>query len=163
MTSAAAAEVNRVEARFEIFGFAGIHILTDRTTVEETGNRHSIAMDLDTRGIARVFVNLTSHSEVRGRLSQDASRPESYRPEVRRNGTERRYVVDYRNDGTVINGSTPYPIDGSLLTPTEQIRGAVDQLTAYFILERQLPERGTRTLLVPVFDGSGFYNVRFPR
>jgi hypothetical protein len=34
-STAFAAEVNRVEARFEIFGFGGLHVLTNRTTVEE--------------------------------------------------------------------------------------------------------------------------------
>jgi hypothetical protein len=44
---------------------------------------------------------------------------------------------------------------------TELIRGTVDQLTAYFLLERQLAQRGTCALVVPVFDGSALYNVRF--
>ena len=40
-------------------------------------------------------------------------------------------------------------------------RGTVDQLTAYFVLERQLAQSGRCALVVPVFDGSGLYNVRF--
>jgi hypothetical protein len=43
----------------------------------------------------------------------------------------------------------------------KQIHGAVDQLTAYFIVERQLAQRGTCTLTVPVFDGSALHNLRF--
>ena len=57
-----AAEADRVDARFEIFGFAGLHVLTNRTTVDETADRYTISMDLDTRGLASVFVDLTSHS-----------------------------------------------------------------------------------------------------
>ena len=41
------------------------------------------------------------------------------------------------------------------------MRGTVDQLTAYLLLERQLASRGTCALVVPVFDGSGLYNLRF--
>jgi hypothetical protein len=96
---APAGEVNKLEARIEIFGFAGVHILTNRTTVEEAGDRYSIAMDLDTRGLARVFVDLTSHSEVHGRLARDTARPDAYRAEVRRNGIDRSYGVDYPSDG----------------------------------------------------------------
>jgi hypothetical protein len=59
---APAAETERVYARFEIFGFAGFHVLTNRTTIQEIGDRYTIAMDLDTRGLASVFVDLTSHS-----------------------------------------------------------------------------------------------------
>jgi hypothetical protein len=47
------------------------------------------------------------------------------------------------------------------LVAAEQLRGTVDQLTAYFLLERQLARRGTCALVVPVFDGSGIYNLRF--
>jgi len=47
------------------------------------------------------------------------------------------------------------------LVAAEQTRGTVDQLTAYFLVERQLALRGTCALVVPVFDGSGLYNLRF--
>jgi hypothetical protein len=78
-SKAPAGEADRIEARIEIFGLAGFHVLTNRTTVEEAGDRYSIAMDLDTRGLARVFVDLTSHSEVHGRLARDTARPDAYR------------------------------------------------------------------------------------
>ena len=159
--TAPAAEVDRVEARFEIFGFAGFHVLTNRTTVQEVGDRYAIAMELDTRGLASVFVDLTSHSEVHGGLTRDTARPEAYRADVRRNGADRHYGVDYRGDGTVTNASTPPSAARPLLVAAEQIRGTVDQLTAYFLLERQLAHRGTCALVVPVFDGSGLYNLRF--
>jgi len=118
-------------------------------------------MDLDTRGLARVFVDLTSHSEVHGRLARDTARPDVYRAEVRRNGIDRSYGLDFRSDGAVINASTPPSPGWSLSVPAELIRGTVDQLTAYFLLERQLGQRGTCALVVPVFDGSALYNVRF--
>ena len=73
---ASAAELERVEARFEIFGFAGLHILTNRTIVQERGDHYTIATDLETRGLASVFVDLTSHSEVHGKLARDAPLPE---------------------------------------------------------------------------------------
>ncbi len=159
--AALAAEVDRVEARFEIFGFAGFHVLTNRTTVQEMGDRYAIAMELDTRGLASVFVDLTSHSEVHGGLNRDAPRPEAYRADVRRNGAERHYAVDYRGDGTVTNASAPPSAGRPLLVAAEQTRGTVDQLTAYFLVERQLALHGACALVVPVFDGSGVYNLRF--
>jgi hypothetical protein len=159
--SAPAAEGDRVDARFEIYGFAGFHVLTNRTSVQEAGDRYAIAMDLDTRGLASVFVDLTSHSEARGGLATDTARPDAYRADVRRNGDDRHYAVDYRRDGTVINASTLSSTARPFLVSVEQIRGAVDQLTAYFILERQLARSGKCSLVVPVFDGSGYYNLRF--
>ena len=80
---APAGETDRVYARFEIFGFAGFHVLTNRTRVAASGDQYSIATDLDTRGLASVFVDLTSHSEVRGRLTHDAVHPDAYHGDVR--------------------------------------------------------------------------------
>src|SRR5271168_2419683 len=154
-------EVDRVDARFEIYGFAGFHVLTNHTTFQEIGDRYAITMDLDTRGLASVFVNLTSHSEVHGEFARGATRPEAYRADVRRNGVERHYAMDYRRDGTVTNSSIPASTGQPLLVSAEQIRGTVDQLTAYFILEHQLAHGGPCSLVVPVFDGAGFYNLRF--
>jgi len=158
--TASASESDRVDARFEIFGFAGLHVLTNRTSVEEAANRYTIAMDLDTRGLASVFVDLTSHSEAHGALAGETLRPEAYRAEVRRNSVDRHYGLDYRGDGTVINSSTPPSVENLLLIAGQQMRGTVDQLTAYLLLERQLASRGTCALVVPVFDGSGLYNLR---
>jgi hypothetical protein len=155
-------EIDRVDGRFEIYGFAGFHVLTNRTTVREIGNRYAITMDLDTRGLASVFVNLTSHSEVHGELSGSATHPEAYRADVRRNGVERHYGLDYRRDGSVIiNASAPAAAGRPFLLAAEQLRGTVDQLTAYFVLERQLARGGNCSLVLPVFDGAGFYNLRF--
>jgi hypothetical protein len=158
---APAAETDRVDARFEIFGFAGLHVLTNLTTVQEIGGRYAISTDLDTRGLASAFVDLTSHSEVYGEFGRGEVRPERYRADVRRNGVQRQYAVDYRRDGTVTNISSPAPSGQPFLAAAAQSRGAVDQLTAYFILERQLAGGGSCSLIVPVFDGSGFYNLRF--
>jgi len=107
VSRAPAADTDRVDARFEVFGFAGFHVLTNRTRIEEIGDRFAITMDLDTRGLASVFVDLTSHSEVHGEFARGAARPEAYRADVRRNGVERHYALDYRGDGTVTNASAP--------------------------------------------------------
>ena len=160
-SKAPAEDTENIRVRFEIFGLAGLHVLTNRTTIEKAADRYSITMDLDTRGLARVFVDLTSHSEVHGRLAADAARPDAYRAEVLRNGVDRSYGVDYRTDGTVINASTSSSPGWASSIPAAQIRGTVDQLTAYFLLERQLAQRGTCALVVPTFDGSALYNVRF--
>jgi len=159
--TALAAEGDRVDARFEIYGFAGFHVLTDRTSVQEIGERYAIATDLDTRGLASVFVDLTSHSEVHGALARDIPHPDAYRADVRRNSVDRHYAVDYRRDGTVINASASASTAPPVSVSAEHIRGTVDQLTAYFILERQLARRSTCSLVVPVFDGSGYYHLRF--
>jgi len=87
--------------------------------------------------------------------------PADYGADMLRNGTARHYGLDYRSDGTVINVSAP-PLAGQASFFSEkQIRGTVDQLTAYFIVERQLTQRGTCSLTVPVFDDSALYNLCF--
>src|SRR5947209_9881978 len=158
---APAGEIDRVDARFEIYGFAGFHVLTNRTTIQEVGDRYAISMDLDTRGLASVFVDLTSHSEVHGEFARNTAHPEGYRADVRRNGVERHYTLDYRRDGTVTNASAPSEAGRPFLIAAEQIRSTVDQLTAYFIVERQIARGGNCSIVIPVFDGAGFYNLRF--
>jgi Protein of unknown function (DUF3108) len=159
--TARAAEVDRIEARFEIYSFAGFHVLTNRTTIEQAADRYAIETDLDTRGLASVFVDLTSRSKVYGALGSGPPRPQAYYSDVRRNGADRQYRVDYHSDGTIAN-IAPKPSFGlSLIAATERNRATVDQLTAYFLLERQLTRGGSCTLVVPVFDGSGLYNLRF--
>src|ERR1700756_1842146 len=119
---AQAAEGDRVDARFEIYGFAAFHVLTNRTSIQEIGDRYAIAMDLDTRGLASVFVDLTSHSEVHGELAKGAARPEAYRADVRRNGAERHYAVDFRRDGSVSNATTPASSGEAFVVAAEQTR-----------------------------------------
>lgn len=122
-----AAGSNRLEARFEVFGLAGLHVLTNRTTVEQSGDRYAIATDLDTRGLASVFVDLASHSQVSGRLGREVPHPERYRADVRRNGAERYYAVDFRSDGTVVDASTtPSFGPSSLSSEAKKMHGAVD-------------------------------------
>jgi len=159
--AAPAAETDPIELRIEVFGFAGFHVLTNRTRVAASGDQYSIATDLDTRGLASVFVDLTSHSEVRGRLTQDAVHPDAYHGDVRRNGADSRYRIDYRPDGTVASDQTPPSAALRSSAAVDQMRGTVDQLTAFFILERQLAQRGSCGLVVPVFDGLSRYNLRF--
>src|ERR1700758_2226388 len=99
--TAPAAEADLIEARLEIYGLAGLHVLTNRTTVQESGGRYAIVTDLDTRGLASLFVNLTSPSEVNGPDTPAPPHPDAYRADVRRNGADRHYGLDYRGDGTV--------------------------------------------------------------
>jgi hypothetical protein len=151
---------DRVDARFEIFGFAGLHVLTNRTSAEETTNGYTIATNLDTRGLASVFVDLRSHSEVQGVLPGEMPRPQAYRAEVWRNGSDRNYGLKYLDDGNVVGTSVLPSAEGAHLDPV-QVRGTVDQLTAYFLLERQLARVGSCGLVVPVFDGNELYRLRF--
>ena len=156
-----AAAADPVELRIEIYGFAGFHVLTNRTRVAASGDRYTIATDLDTRGIASIFVDLTSHSEVYGRLVKDGVRPAGYHSEVRRNGTDRNYRIDYRADGSVASDQTPPVAALQTSAAAAQMRGTVDQLTAFYLVERHLTQSGSCTLVVPVFDGLSRYNLRF--
>jgi len=156
-----AAELEPIDLRIEIFGFAGFHVLTNRTRVATSPDRYTITMDLDTRGLASLFVDLTSHSEVAGRLIGGAAHPETYRGDVRRNSLDHHYGIDYRGDGTVTIASQRPPTEPLNLVPEDQMRGTVDQLTAYFLLERQLSRHGSCALVVSVFDGRHRYNLRF--
>lgn len=159
--AAPAARADLFSLRFEIFGFAGLHVATDRTRVETSDARYAIAMDLQTRGLAGFFDRFESHSEVGGRLTGDLVRPEEYRGEVHRDGADRKTRLDYDAKGAVSNDWNSPSIEPAAFVPAGQTRGTVDQLTAYFLLERQLASRGTCNAVIPVFDGLHRYNLRF--
>jgi hypothetical protein len=146
--------------RFEIFGFAGLHLLTTRTSADVTPDSYSIAVDINTRGVASVFIDLHSRSEVYGTLSRQSLHPDAYHSEVLRNGIERDYGVKYLAGGDVIDTQAPSRRKSIKIDPA-QLRGTVDQLTAYFLVERQLGRTGSCGALVPVYDGNEVYRMRF--
>jgi Protein of unknown function (DUF3108) len=144
--------------RVEVYGLMGLHVLTLHSKVEETGDRYAITTDYATRGIAGVLVDLSTKAEVQGRLYNASARPISFRRDTKRNGEDRHDKVDYGPDGTVEGSSTPPP--RSPVSPAAE-RGTVDNLTAYFLLERQLARTGSCTMAVPVFDGRYRYDLYF--
>ena len=151
---------DRVDLRFEVFGFAGLHLLTTQTSADVTPGGYSIAVEINTRGFVSAFVDLHSRSEVYGTLSKQSAHPEAYQSMVRRNGTERDYGVKYLADGDVINTQAPSRRKSIVIDP-QQLHGTVDQLTAYFMVERQLARTGSCGADIQVYDGNELYRLRF--
>ena len=158
LLAAPALAADTIALRFEMFGIAGLHVLTLRSLIDEVGNRYAITVDYATTGVAGLFVDVKTHAQVRGRLGAASAQPEWFRRETRRNGVDRNSRIDYRPDGTVEGGSTP-PLLEPL--PAGAANGTVDNLTAYFLLERQLARTGSCALAVPVFDGLHRYDLYF--
>jgi hypothetical protein len=148
---------DRIAMRVEVYGLMGLHVLTLNTSVEEAGDRYAINTHYATTGVAGLVVDQTTRATTVGRLTPASALPELFRSETRRNGVERRDQVDYRPDGSVEGSSTKIAFD----TASAATRGTVDNLTAYFRLERQLAAKGTCALTVPVFDGRYRYDLVF--
>ena len=149
---------DQIATRFEMFGFAGIQVLTLHTRTEESGKRYAVSVDYKTEGMASLFVDLTTDAQVQGRIIAGSARPERFRDDTRRNGAQRHSRVDYRPDGTVIGSSTaplPKPV-----TP-QAAQGTIDNLTAYYRLERQLARTGSCGLSERVYDGRHGYDLIF--
>jgi hypothetical protein len=158
LAAAPAPAADSVAVRVEVFAFAGLHVLTLHSQVEENANRYAITVDYATSGIAGLFVSVSTRTQVRGRLGEGSVQAESFRKDTRRNGDDRHNRVDYHPDGTVEGGSTPPPPEP---LPASLARGTVDNLTAYFLLERQLARTGSCKLAVAVFDGHYRYDLNF--
>jgi hypothetical protein len=156
-----AAMGNEVELRIEVYAFAGFHVLTNRTTIDASPGRYRITTEIDTRGIVSLFIDLNSRSETHGRVAGNAVVPEAWHADVRRNGVDRRYRIDYAPGGPLASEWAPPATTWQSPIPPQRLAGTVDQLTAYFIAERQLRDRGSCSIVVPVFDGHGRYNLRF--
>jgi hypothetical protein len=95
-----------------------------------------------------------------GALVGEILRPDAYRAETKRNGSDRYYGLRYLSAGTVIDRSAPRSAEGSHLDVV-QVHGTVDPLTAHSLLERQLARRGFCRLVIPVFNGSELYRLHF--
>jgi len=149
---------DRIAMRVEVYGLLGLHVLTLNTSVEEAGDRYAINTHYATTGVAGLVVDQTTRATTVGRLTPASAQPELFRSETRRNGVERRDEVDYRRNGGLTGSSTPVAFDAA---GPAAARGTVDNLTAYFRLERQLAAKGTCALTVPVFDGRYRYDLVF--
>jgi hypothetical protein len=150
-----------VELRTEIFGLGGLHVATNRTRMIETGTgRYAITAEVKSLGIASVIVDIATHSEVSGGLISDELRPEVYRGEVHRNGIDIYNWVNYAPDGSAMGASslserTPRPV------PPGPVAGTIDQLTAFYQMERIFAHKGSCALQVTVFDGLRLYKLHF--
>jgi hypothetical protein len=149
---------DRISMRVEVYGLMGLHVLTLNTSVEEAGDHYAINTHYKTTGVAGLVVDQQTHATASGRLIPASAQAESFRSETRRNGVARQEEVNYRADGSVEGRIIPVVADAAAATTA---RGTVDNLTAYFRLERQLAAKGTCALMVPVFDGRSRYDLIF--
>jgi hypothetical protein len=154
-------DLDPIYLRFEVFGRPGLHFLTLQVTVDQSRERYSLAVDAATRSIVDLFVDLRSRLEARGRITADALRPEAMRAETHRRGLDLHTQVDYGADGAVTAEAIPPPTSPVDPVSPAQMRGTVDQLTAYLDLARHLAARGSCALAFAVFDGRRRYDLSF--
>jgi hypothetical protein len=155
---APAAAAGPVTTRFEMFGFAGLHVLTMRSRTDERAGGYAVSLEYSTSGLAKLFVDMTSLSDVTGRIVDGVAQPNWFESDSVRDGTARHSRIDYHSDGIVDVAANPPPADP--ISP-KRMRGTVDNLTAYFRLEHQLAETGSCNLTVHVFDGRHAYDLVF--
>jgi len=171
MLASPAIAADKIAMRVEVFGMGGMHVATDRTTIEVNGNSYAISGDLKTGGLAGMFQDFQSHATARGRLTATGAQPEAYSGDVRRDSGERHDKVDFRA-GAVAAGSSTGPakspgkssvgeVSAAPATSAAPPRDAVDPLTAYFLVERRLGTGGDCAISIPVFDGRHRYNLQF--
>jgi hypothetical protein len=149
---------DRISTRIEVYGLLGLHVLTLRSTLEVSDDRYAITVDYATTGVAGLVIDQRAHAQVRGRLTPVSAEPESYRNDTRRNGVDIHKVIQYRPDGSVEGSATPPPPEP---VASAAVRRTVDNLTAYFRLQRQVTATKTCALTVPVFDGRDRYDLAF--
>jgi hypothetical protein len=158
VSPAAAADGGPVTTRIEVFGFAGVHVLTMRGRTDEGRGGYAVSISYATEGIAKWFVDLTTRAEVAGRIVDGTPQPLWYRSDTVRNGAPRHNRVDYRPNGGIKAVATPAAPDP--IAPA-RTNGTIDNLTAYFRLERQLATTGSCNMTAHVFDGRHAYDLVF--
>jgi hypothetical protein len=156
-----AAEPDPIYLQIEVFGGPGLHFLTLQVSVDQSSERYSPAVDAETRSLADLFVDLRSRIEARGRISADVLFPVAMRAETHRRGVDLHTRVDYAADGAVTAEATPPPDRPVTPVAPAQMRGTVDQLTAYLARARHLAGHGSCALAFAVFDGRRRYDLSF--
>lgn len=143
----------------ELFGFGGIHIATNHTSVEFNPDGYAAVADTQSSGLADIFINLKTHSEASGLIIQGQLQPRFYRGEVHRNGTDSYGRVEYRDDGSVIAAANPPSV--SLRADPAATAGTTDQMTAFLLVERQVAMGRSCTRDIRIFDGRHIYALHF--
>src|SRR5579871_2751669 len=105
-SAAPASTVDTISLRVEVYGLAGLHVLTLRSHIDQTDERYAITVDYATSGVAGLVIDLTSHAHVEGRKDVAAAQPELFVRDSKRSGEERHSRVEYRRDGSIDARST---------------------------------------------------------
>ncbi|MBV9862185.1 MAG: DUF3108 domain-containing protein [Alphaproteobacteria bacterium] len=157
----AADEPDRIDMRIEMYAVAGLHVMTIREGSNESGDRYELSMEMQSRGLADLFTDISSRSVAQGRIVKERLVPESLRSDTKRNGSERHTRATYGPDGALSGEVTPPFAEPRTPVKPEQLRGTIDELTAYYQLERQLARTGSCASLQRVFDGFRRYDLVF--
>ena len=135
--------------------------MTLTTTVDQSSEGYSITAEAETRGLVDLFLDLHGRLEVRGRITAGTLLPEAMRAETHRRGADLYTRIDYGAEGTVTAEAKPPLADSTVPATPAQMRGTIDQLTAYLVLARNLARRGSCALALAVFDGRRRYDLNF--
>jgi len=160
VSRAQAGGAEKIELRTEIFAVGGIHVATNRTRIETGAGRYVITADVKSLGIASLIVDVATHSEVSGALTSGELRPQAYRGEVHRNGTDIYNWINYAPNGSATGASSPSE-PSPRPVPPGPIAGTIDQLTAFYQMERTFAQKKSCALQVTVFDGLRLYKLHF--
>jgi hypothetical protein len=159
MPAAGGNALRRVDSVTELYAFGGIHIATNRTGVEIGPRSYAVTTDVRSSGLAKIFMDLKTHSETRGAIIEDRLQPRSYRGEVHRDGNDSFSGVDHHADGNITATAEPaatsFGGDGAL------IGRSIDQLTAFLSVERKIAQGQSCGSDIRVFDGRHLYILHF--
>src|SRR4029077_1634121 len=106
-------------------------VMTTRTVIEETPAGYLIQGDFATAGMGALFANVSNRSVARGRQQGDTPHPESFDSETARDGVVVHNRIAFRGDAPPDGSSTPPPKEPVTPIDANQLRGTVDNLTAY--------------------------------
>lgn len=158
---AAAADTDRIDSRIELYAIAGLHVMTIHETLSESADHYAITMGLQSRGIADFFANIKSHTEVTGRIAQGRLYSETYNSDIERSGKDVYTRATFGAAGALSASMTPASTTPRTPVTPDQLRGTVDEHTAYYELERQLALTGSCALKVAVYDGLHRFDLQF--
>jgi len=160
-TPADATDGDLIQFRVEMYAIAGLHVMTVLESLRESAQAYSIAMRLQSRGLADLFASIDSRTDVAGRIVDGRPYSQSFHSDIRRGSREAVTTAAFDAGGVVSFGRDPPLADPRNGMTPELLRAAIDEHSAYYWLERQLARSGSCALTVPVFDGLHRFDLVF--
>jgi hypothetical protein len=141
-----------VELQYDVYG-GGLRLLSVGIAVEQESGRYRITGSFRTRGLADLFLGMTTRVETEGVIADGVPRPTRLLSDGTVRGRERHLSVEFRDREAPLVEIDPPDPETRTPIPPGQLLGAVDTLTGLLRASRGLAAGGDCARRVPVFDG----------
>jgi hypothetical protein len=141
-----------IELQYDVYG-GGLRLLSVGLTLEQGAGRYRLTGSFRTRGLADLFLGMTTRVETEGVIVDGVPRPTRLVSNGTVRGRARHLSIEFHAQQEPLTEIDPPDPEKRTPIPPGQLLGAVDTLTGLLQLSRGLAAGGDCARRVPVFDG----------